>query len=450
MPRLITLAVFSMLLIAACTQEKIYDHDPAKLESLESTYQTYLNHYEEPVVAFGLLEKMKALAIELDNKEYLAKYYSNYAYLQGNENMYGESIKSYLLALSLYTELQDSFKVANSSANLGNIYRLAESPAKAVTYLDKAEKIYVLLNKNHKLPLIYDNLSLVYLGLEQFDKAEHYIYKSLEAGIDLESRYWVYNANASYGELYFRQQRFEEAIKSYEKALTYVDNEQQLEKAYLHGNIGECYMKAGELNKAEKWLNEALQLKIALNGADKRPNFNYLGELAVLKADYKAALNYYDQVIALSTTDSELLSKEVTKALDALQNLSTNTLASASGLMVPMRKYSIIKDKRIKLLEEQKKLIETRYIQEDVDKAELEIAQIKESEKYKKDIARRDGQMQFWYGVMATLLVVLIVVVIVYSNKLRKLTKYKIKHAKSAAIIRELNSLSESIEGNSV
>ncbi|MBL6445371.1 hypothetical protein JMN32_03575, partial [Fulvivirga sp. 29W222] len=178
----------------------------------------------------------------------------------------------------------------------------------------------------------------------------------------------------------------------------------------------------------------------------KRPNFNYLGELAVLKADYKAALSHYDQVIALSTADSELLSKEVTKALDALQNLSTNTPTSASGLVVPMRKYSIIKDKRIKLLEEQKKLIESWYIQEDVDKAELEIAQIKESEKYKKDIARRDGQMQFWYGVIVTLLVLMIVVVIVYSNKLRKLTKYKVKYTKSVELIRELNLLSESTD----
>ncbi|MBL6444669.1 tetratricopeptide repeat protein, partial [Fulvivirga sp. 29W222] len=218
-----------------------------------------------------------------------------------------------------------------------------------------------------------------------------------------------------------------------------------------HGNIGECYMKAGDLNKAEKWLNEALQLKIALDGADKRPNFNYLGELAVLKADYQAALSHYDQVIALSGTDSELLSKEVSKALDALQNLSTNTSAVTSGLTVPTQKYSLTKDKRNKLLEEQKKLIESRYIQEDVDKAELEIAQMNESEKYKKDIARKDGQMQFWYGVIVTLLVVMIVVVIVYSNKLRKLTKYKVKYTKSMVpLIKELNLLSESTEKNSV
>ncbi|MBL6448283.1 DUF2225 domain-containing protein [Fulvivirga sp. 29W222] len=450
MPRLITLAVCSMLFMAACTQEEIYTHDPAKLESLESTYQTYLNHYQEPRVAFDLLEKLKGLAIELGNKEYLAKYYDNYGYLNNMDNQLGEAIKSYKLALSLYNELSDSLKQAKIASNLGNVYRTVERNDEALLYLEKAEKIYIQLNYEQKFPLVYDNLSLVYMGLEQFDKAEQYVLKSLEAGTVLESTYWISNAYINYGEMYFRQQRFDEAIKSYEKALTYLDNEQQLEKAYLHGNIGECYMKAGDLNKAEKWLSEALQLKIALDGADKRPNFNYLGELAVLKADYKAALNYYDQVIALSTADGELLSKEVTKALDALQNLSANTTVSASGLVVPMRKYSIIKDKRIKLLEEQKKLIETRYIQEDVDKAELEIAQINESEKYKKDIARRDGQMQFWYGVMATLLVVLIVVVIVYSNKMRKLAKYKIKHAKSAAIIRELNSLSESIEGNSV
>lgn len=449
MLRPITLAVCSMLLMAACTQEDVSTHDPAKIENLESTYQTYLNHYQEPEIAFNLLEKLKGLAIELDSKEYLAKYHYNHGYLNRMRNQYGEAIKSYKLALALYGQLNDLKQQAKISLNLGNAYRLAKRNEEALLHLEKAEKIYIQLNDRQKLPLLYDNISLVYLELEQFDKTEHFISKSLEASTDLGLPFWMYNAHASYGELYFSQQRFSEAIKSYEKALTYLDNKQPLENAYLHGNIGECYMKAGELDKAEKWLNEALQLKIALDDADKRPNFNYLGELAVLKGDYQAALTYYDQVVELSSTDSELLSEEVKKALDALQNLSANTPAGASGLVVPTEKYSLIRDKRSKLIEEQKDLIESRYIQEDVDKAELEITQINEEEKHKQDIARKNGQMQFWYGVMASFLVVFIVVVIIYSNKLRKLAKYKTKHEKAAPFIRKLKLLTDSIEGNS-
>lgn len=421
MPRLITLTVIGMLFLAACTQEDIYTHDPVKLEKLESAYQTYLNHYNEPVVGIELLEKIKTLAIELGSKEYLATYYGNHAYLSRLKNQYGEAIKSNKQALTLYEQLNDSLKQANIASNLGNVYRLVDKSTEAIRYFEQAKEIYIKLGLVQKLPKIYDNISLVYMGLEQYDKAQYYISKSLEASFTLDLTFWMYNAHMAYGELYFRQQQFDEAISNYKKGLTYLDNKQQLEKAYLHGNIGECYMKAGNLAKAEKWLNEALQLKNALDGADKRPNFNYLGELAVLKADYKAALTYYDQVVELSTTDSELLSEELIKALDALEGLDNNTSARASGVVVPMQKYRLVRDKRSKLVEEQKDLIESRYIQEDIDKAELEIARMDEAEKHKQDMARKDGQMQLWYAIA----VALIAIIIYLSYRVRKYVNFR-------------------------
>ncbi|MBL6446730.1 tetratricopeptide repeat protein, partial [Fulvivirga sp. 29W222] len=208
MLRLITLTVFSMLFFTACTQEDIYTHDPAKLETLKSIHQTYLNHYDEPAVAFELLEKIKVLAIELDNKEYLAKYYANHAYLNRTANQYGEAIKSNKLALALYEQLNDPLRQAKAASNLGNVYRLADKPTEAIHYLEHARELYMQLDQPQKLPGIYDNISLVYMGLQQFDKAEHYVSKSLEAGIALESTYWISNAYINYGEMYFRQQRF--------------------------------------------------------------------------------------------------------------------------------------------------------------------------------------------------------------------------------------------------
>ncbi|UII30908.1 DUF2225 domain-containing protein [Fulvivirga ulvae] len=429
MPRLATLAVLSMLFITACIQDEIYTHDPAKIEALEHTYQEYLNHYKDSKIAFELLEKLKTLAIELDNKEYLAKYYDNHGYLNNMSNQLGEATKSYKLALTLYYELNDPVKQAKIASNLGNVYRLVERHEEALNYLQQAEKIYSRLDKKQKLPLIYDNISLVYLGMEEYDKAEHYISKSLEAATGLGSSFWIYNGYASYGELYFRQQRFDEAIKSFEESLNYLGSDQALEKAFLHGNIGESFMKAGNLNEAEKWLNEALQLKTALDGADKRPNLNYLGELASLKGDYKAALKYYDQVVELSVSDKELLSDELGTALEALQTLTNNQSARAAGLVVPSQKYSLIRDKKNKLLEEQNELISSMYAQQSVDMAEAEITHLNNEEKYKHELLQKEQRadlMNIVYAISAALGLLLVVFVLYkYRKRLIMYRNYK-------------------------
>ncbi|MBL6448963.1 tetratricopeptide repeat protein [Fulvivirga sp. 29W222] len=429
MPRLATLAVLSMLFITACTQDEIYTHDPAKIEALEHTYQEYLNHYKDSKIAFELLEKLRTLAIELDNKEYLAKYYDNHGYLNRKNDKNGEAIKSYKLAMNLYSQLKDSLKMAKMASNIGNAYRVAERPLEALKYHERAENIYIQLNEKQKLPLVYDNLSLVYLALEEFDKAEYHISKSLEASIVLESSFWIYNAYASYGELYFRQQRFDEAIKNYEKALTYLNDNQELEKAFLHGNIGESYMNTGELSQAEKWLNEALQIKTALDDADKRPNLNYLAELASLKGDYKAALKYYDQVVELSVSDKELLSEELSTALEALQTLSNNPSARAAGLVVSSQKYSLIRDKKNKLLEEQNELISSMYAQQSVDMAEAEITHLNNEEKYKHELLQKEQRadlMNIVYAISAALgLLLLVFVLYKYRKRLIMYRNYK-------------------------
>lgn len=408
MPRLLAPAVFSLLLWTACTQEENYDPAPAKPEILENVYQNYLDHYKEPIIAFELLEKLKTLAVELESKEYLARYYENYGYLNRQNNQYGETIKSYKLALTLYDQLNDSLKQAKLALNLGNVYRLVERVEDGLLHLEKAEKIYVRLNKVERLPLVYENMSLLYMNDGKYPLAESYIIKGSQVSKVLASDYWIYNYHNLYGEWYFRQQRFDEAIKSFEEGLAYLNDKQQLEKAYLHGNIGESYMKAGELAKAETWLNEALQIKSSLTDADKRANYNYLGELAVLKGDYKAALNYYDQVVELSASDNELLSEELDAALDAIRDLNNNASVRASGVVIPVEKYSLIRDRKDKMLEEQYRLIQSKYDQESIEKAELEIAHLKESEQHKEDIAQ--FQKKTFTFQLSTLVTALLVV----------------------------------------
>ncbi|MBL6447284.1 tetratricopeptide repeat protein [Fulvivirga sp. 29W222] len=429
MPRLTTLAVLSVLFVVACTQDEINTHDPAKIDVLKNTHQTYLKHVEEPDIAFKLLEEMKTLAIELDNKEYLARYYANHAYLNRMNNQYGEAIKSNKQAMVLYEQLGDKLRQAKAASNLGNVYRLAKKPAEAIHYLEHAKELYIQLNQVEKLPVIFDNISLVYLGLEEFDKAQRYISKSLEASIVLGSSFWTYNAYASYGELYFRQQRFDEAIKNYEKALTYLNDDQKLEKAFLYGNIGESYMKASKLEHAEKWLNDALQLKIALGGADKRPNLNYLGELATLKGDYKAALQYYNQVVRLSDAEGELLSEELHMALNALRDLSNNASARATGVVVPVQEYILIREKRNEALEKQNKLISSMYAQQSVDMAEAEITHLNNEERYKHELLQKEQEadlMNIVYAISAALgLLLLMFVLYKYRKRLIMYRNYK-------------------------
>ena len=60
------------------------------------------------------------------------------------------------------------------------------------------------------------------------------------------------------GDAYYKQQRYDESIKSFESSLTYARNDK--ERAKIHYNIGNSYLKSQKLDQAIASYKQSLKL----------------------------------------------------------------------------------------------------------------------------------------------------------------------------------------------
>ncbi len=131
---------------------------------------------------------------------------------------------------------QNSHAIAHTLVNLGNLHIGTGHPAKARPYYMEAMDLLRALNDHRALGILYNNLALE------------------EA----------------------REQHWKEAVESFGQALTYhrmVGNEEGL--AVTYSQMGQCFLDQGDLENAERCLNNGSEHYIKL-GAEA-------GEAAVLR-----------------------------------------------------------------------------------------------------------------------------------------------------------------------
>ena len=103
------------------------------------------------------------------------------------------------------------------------------------------------------------------------------------------------------GNLLIKEEKYDEALAVFEKVL------EKHPKIYqCHLNIGTCYLKKGELDKAEAEFKMALD-KILENGDDYKKDaatsyfaFTELGALFILKGDFESAQKYFSLAVDIS------------------------------------------------------------------------------------------------------------------------------------------------------
>ncbi len=100
-----------------------------------------------------------------------------------------------------------------------------------------------------------------------------------------------FEAKFNLGDAFFKQERFDEAIKSYNSALAFAKND--LEKARVHYNIGNSLLKAQKIEESIEEYKKSLKL----NPLDQEAKYNlsYALELLKNKDDQQQQKNDKDQ-----------------------------------------------------------------------------------------------------------------------------------------------------------
>ena len=99
--------------------------------------------------------------------------------------------------------------------------------------------------------------NLVNKGVDLYKDGKHSDAEvNFKKGLEMDPKNYITNFNL--GDAYFKQQRFDEAIKSYQKALTESKTDKQ--KASVYHNIGNTFLKDKKLDQSIAAYKQALKL----------------------------------------------------------------------------------------------------------------------------------------------------------------------------------------------
>lgn len=204
--------------------------------------------------------------------------YNSIGVIYGRMRMYDESIK----ALKKVIELEPTFYYAYN--NLGSTYSKFGDYENAIKYLKKAVEI------KPDYPLTYNNLGIAYKLKQCYNKAIEYYEKAIE----VEPNYHFPFANLA--RVYKTTHEYDKSISYYKKAI-------KVEPSVgSYNNMGNVYLKMGELYGLKKYYNNAI--KSYEKAIEIEPNFpatyNNMGVAYFKKGSYEKAIECYNKANDIS------------------------------------------------------------------------------------------------------------------------------------------------------
>ncbi len=161
----------------------------------------------------------KALKIfeGIGEKQGLGEAYNGVAGLYSDYGNYSEALKNYLVSLKIRQEIGDKKGMAGSYNNIGEIYRLQRNFPKALESYLAALKINEETGNTNWKAINHYNIGLIYEEQENYPEALKNYFTSLE---EMEDKDGIASINISIGNIYTKQNKFNEAALHLDKGLS--------------------------------------------------------------------------------------------------------------------------------------------------------------------------------------------------------------------------------------
>jgi signal transduction histidine kinase len=221
----------------------------------------------KPDSALHYYNKSQKLYLETNKRDELAIVYLNKGYCYSDFSDYMAAELSYNLALNIFREKKDNFKIRITLTSLGIVKHNIKNYLDAIEYHIEALKILDKIDVFHKKVVIEDmrknsyvNIGNSYREMGQFNKAIFYFIEAQKIeGIKLNDISGYIKNNLGY--CYLKQNNFERLPKLFKDAAKIFDscgikNEAAISRIYL----AEYYAKVKDTSTAIQYANKALQL----------------------------------------------------------------------------------------------------------------------------------------------------------------------------------------------
>jgi len=209
-----------------------------------------LRVYKDSETGLGFLDKAFELSKTHDYKKGIAWSTMRYGSYDLAVGFRYKAIEKYKNSLKLMLELKDYQGVSRCHYSIGTVYALLSEFDLALAHLMKAKVLSKNYDPTYYMKLI-NNIASLYLELNQYENAinmSHYIIDYMKKN-NYERLYLPY---VILGDIYLKMGKYKEALFSAEKALTYLEEKEDISYA------GKCNLIIAGAYKGLEYYDEAL------------------------------------------------------------------------------------------------------------------------------------------------------------------------------------------------
>jgi signal transduction histidine kinase len=362
-------------------------------------YNEALNYYTTAIDKCNS-RKSKMLLTTLHNN------IGNIYTLKGN---YEKSAEQYEQALTCVEQYGSELALETIYNNLSIALNKLNRPKRSLFYLDKAEKLAFENNNYFTLADIYNNKGSAYVELKNTEKSAAFFNDAVLISRKNGYQNTLYSALVNLGILYLNESKIKDAISKFEEADRIDANINSYYRNLKTLASGAAYLKDGNLSKAKPLLFESLEQAIALgNLRDQVTTHTLLAELYRIQGDFKNAFEHKDIELLLfdslkkketsyivtemeakynaTLKDKELSEKHLTisrqsAALAKKNRWMTGGVICLAGIILLVfiqgrnfRHKQKLKNEQVKLLEQQQKNIEMKFILNGAEKERVRLS----------------------------------------------------------------------------
>ena len=299
-----------------------FDHESELCGHIYHGIGTLHHHRQNYDSALFYLEKSNKYHETYSKRENLAANYNTISTILIHQGHLTEALKFALKPLSII----DSTNVIHAFTyyNISNVHLILEQYKDAMTYLDKGLRLAEKSRSNRLLPALFMNYSKAYIGIQEYDKADIYVQRTLEIYKDRNSSTGMIVCYAALGVICGKQEQLEKAQYWFDKQLVLARSVGHVYyEANALRNLGGIYEIMGNYDRSERSLIESAELYKELGMLIEIPTiYKALSEFAERKGNYPASLKYYKEYITLK--DSLYGSEKVKQIADMEKEQALN------------------------------------------------------------------------------------------------------------------------------